>query len=138
MAAAVATTSIATPPSDTLQNPIDVLVLRPNGHASLLDTTFVSRRSRRAVYATTTRGAETSLWRVTSNGKLTQVAQINWSHHSGNGNNSIGFTAGDGSLKRSTRHSSSGTRAEIMIIFNGKMVRSDEFLRKGKSWFPSE
>jgi hypothetical protein len=108
-----------------LLHPVDVLVLRPNGHSSLLDALFVSRRSQRVVYAATTRGPETSLWRVASNGSLTQVAQIEWDHqmHSG--------TAGDGSLKRT--HSSSE-----MLTFNGKMLKTEEFLRKGRGWFPTE
>lgn len=107
--------------------PIDALVLRPSDRNSLLDTIFVSRRSRRAVYATTTRGPETSLWRVASSGSLTQVAQINWEHQV------LGATAGDGSL----RGSQSSSRTE-MVILGGKMTRVDEFLRKGRGWFPSK
>ena len=111
-----------------LLHPVDVLVLRPNGHSSLLDTLFVSRRSRRTVYAVTTRGPQTFLWRVASNGSLTQVAQINWDHqmHSG--------ITGDGSLKRTQ---SPSNRCEV-LIFNGKMQKTEEFLRKGKGWFPTE
>jgi hypothetical protein len=109
-------------------NPVDTLVLRTNGQISILDAVFVSRRSQRAVYATTTHGSHTSLWRVAASGAMTEMARIDWEYE-------VRVTsAGDGSL----RNSSQPTRRCSMLTFGGRMVRTEEFLHKGRGWFGGE
>lgn len=109
-------------------NPVDTLVLRTNGQISILDATFVSKLSRRAVYATTTRGPHTSLWRVAASGTMTEMARIDWEYE-------VRVTsAGDGSL----RNSNQPTKRCSMLTFAGRMMRTGEFLQKGRGWFSSE
>ena len=110
--------------------PVDTFVLRPNSHPpSILDTVFVSKRSRRAVYATTTNPArETCLWKVGRNGQLALVAKIDW-ECSVQANNVVS----DGSL----RNVSGQVKKVSMVSFGGRVGRADEFLRKGKGWFNS-
>jgi hypothetical protein len=109
-------------------SPADTFVLRPNGQISILDTVFVSKRSRRAVYATTTRGPHTSLWRVAASGTMTEMARIDWEYEV------RVASAGDGSLRNSTQP----TKRCSVLTFRGRMVRTEEFLRKGRGWFSSE
>jgi hypothetical protein len=112
--------------------PADTLVIRPNNteHPSLLDTVFTSRRTRRAAYATTTKGSETCVWRVDRRtGEMEEIAKIEWD---------VPITVsrsppGDGVgaiQKRSKR--------AIMISHGGRTMAVDDFLRKAKGWFPSE
>jgi hypothetical protein len=136
--------------------PVDSFLLRPNvnsgssgraAHAngddlsrdqmSILDTVFISQRSQRAVYATTSSGAVTSLWRVATDGTLTQVAKIDWNYELPVGQGeSVGANIGDGSLRGGS--SSSKPKKVSMVTFGGKITRVDDFLRKGKGWFASE
>ncbi|CAG7849796.1 SubName: Full=Uncharacterized protein {ECO:0000313/EMBL:CCA72962.1} [Serendipita indica DSM 11827] len=111
--------------------PVDTFVLRPNSHPpSILDTVFVSKRSRRAVYATTTDAAhETCLWKVRRDGQLAPVAKIGWEYSVQTSN-----VVGDGSL----RNVSGQTKKAIMVSHGGRVMRAGEFLRKGKGWFNSD
>jgi len=108
--------------------PVDTLVLRSNGQISILDAVFVSKRSQRAVYATTTRGPHTSLWRVGASGTMTEMARIDWEHEI------RATSAGDGSL----RNSNQPTKRCPMVTFGGRTMRTEEFLQKGRGWFSSE
>ncbi|PVG01407.1 hypothetical protein CPB86DRAFT_102550 [Serendipita vermifera] len=147
------------PPFATAQvahqyGPVDSFLLRPNvnsgsstraSHAngelrdqvSILDTVFISQRSQRAVYATTSSGAVTSLWRVSTNGAMTQIAKIDWDYELpvGQGETSAGGI-GDGSLRGG--QSSSKPKKASTVTFGGKMVKVDDFLKKGKGWFASD
>ncbi|KAG8801610.1 hypothetical protein FRC17_006604 [Serendipita sp. 399] len=113
--------------------PVDTFVLRPNGHpASILDTVFVSRRLRRAVYATTTiKGLQTDLWRVERSGRLTLVANIRWEYE---WQTPTVTAAGDGSLKTVY----GPVRKVPAVCFAARIWKVDEFLRKSRGWFPSD
>lgn len=109
-------------------SPIDTLILRTNEHLSMLNTIFVSKRSRRAVYATTTRGPHTSLWRVAACGTMTEIARVDWEYEV------RVASAGDGSL----RNSNQPMKRCSMLTFGGRMVRTENFLPKARGWFSSE
>lgn len=121
--------SNADPAQQQQQRPVDIFTLKTNGHVSVLDAVFISKRSKRAVYATITRGAETTLWRAASSGVLLQIARIEWEHEL-----RISNTIGDGSLRSATQT----TKKVSMLTFDDKMVKVEDFLRKGRGWFSSE
>lgn len=108
--------------------PVDIFVLKTNGHISVLDCVFISKRSKRAVYATITRGTDTTVWRAASSGALTQIARIEWEHDL-----KIN-TVGDGSLRSATQTS----KKVSMLTIDGKSMKTEDFLRKGRGWFSSE
>lgn len=122
-APAVSTTQVA-----RTSDPVDIFTLRYHGQPSILDTIFVSTKSTRAVYATTTQGTRTSLWRVAVGGTMTEIARVDWEYEIQS------VIAGDGSL----RNGSKPSKKCSMLTFGGKMIRTDEFLQKGKGWFSSE
>jgi hypothetical protein len=114
--------------------PVETLVLRPNDpeHPSMLDMVFTSRRTRRAAYATTTKGSETLVWRVHRNtGEMEEIARVAWDAPIGEAvSRSL---PGDG-LRSVQIRSKRGT----MISHGGRTTAIDDFMRKAKGWFPSE
>jgi hypothetical protein len=114
--------------------PVETLVIRPNNteHPSMLDTVFTSRRTRRAAYATTTKGSETRVWKVDRRtGQMEEIARIEWDVP-------IGGTVprslpGDGVRSVQLRN-----KRAIMISHGGRTMTVDNFMRKVKGWFPSE
>lgn len=112
--------------------PVDTLVLRPNNaeHPSLLDTVFTSRRTRRAAYATTTKGSETRVWRVDRRtGEMEEIAKIGWN---------VSIAASRSAPGDGLRSVQMRTKRAIMISHGGRTTAMDDFLRKAKGWFPSE
>ena len=112
--------------------PVDILVLRPNNtdHPSLLDTVFTSRRTRRAAYATTTKGSETLVWRMDRRtGEMEEIAKIGWDVPTALSR----CPPGDGLRSVHMR-----SKRAIMISHGGRTMAMDDFLRKAKGWFPSE
>jgi hypothetical protein len=59
-------------------NPPTIDIYRFLPDKSVLDNVVHSKALRRPVYASTTVGAVTRLWRVEVHGSLTQIAIINW------------------------------------------------------------
>ncbi|KIM28047.1 hypothetical protein M408DRAFT_329702 [Serendipita vermifera MAFF 305830] len=126
MPGAPASTTAETP---QLYDPVDTFVLRTQGgEPSILDTVFVSKKSQRAVYATTTHGPHTSLWRVAASGTMTEIARVDWEHEI------QAALAGDGSLRNSNKP---GKKCS-MLTFGGKMRRTEDFLQRARGWFSSD
>lgn len=123
------TSKIPIPQGQAQPRPVDIFVLKTNGHISVLDCVFISKRSKRAVYATITRGAETTVWRAASSGTLTQIARIEWEHDF-----KVKEFVGDGSLRSATQTAKKAS----MLTFDGKSIKVEDFLRKGRGWFSSE
>ncbi|KIJ34308.1 hypothetical protein M422DRAFT_35145 [Sphaerobolus stellatus SS14] len=74
---------------------------------SILDTLFISQNPRRPAYATTTAGSTTTLWTVSTRGKLLEVAKINWVGEAG--------------------HST--------VLVNGQLMMVENILQKSKGLF---
>ncbi|CCA74867.1 hypothetical protein PIIN_08837 [Serendipita indica DSM 11827] len=110
--------------------PVDTFVLRPNHQPpSILDTVFVSKRSKRAVYATTTdANHKTCLWKVRRDGQLELVASIGW-ECSVQTSNAIG--------QDSLGNMSGQVKNVVMVNYGGRAMQAGEFLRKGTGWLHS-
>ena len=61
--------------SDSAREPVETLVFKND---SLIDALFTSRQQRRVVWATLTSESRTTLYSVSSRGKLEVAASIHW------------------------------------------------------------
>lgn len=114
--------------------PVETLALRPNNpqYPSILDAVFISRKNRRAAYATTTEASETQVWKVDRRtGRMEGIAKIEWDAPIGGA--SSRSLPGDGLRSVQFRN-----KRATMISHGGKTMLVDDFMRKAKGWFPSE
>lgn len=61
-------------------NVLDVYHMSPN--KSLLNNVLRSKVLKRPVYATSTKGSTTQIWRIEAHGALVRIAVVNWSARS--------------------------------------------------------